>query len=486
MANDFAASKLSPFCLLDEPDLAFSADDQTLVDIHPLRGLLRHGPHSQNALTRFSPRIRIATVGPKSGFRQRGDLMLMLRQSHRAEDRKEYVPEYPGFEALFGVQLVSADASAHIKWPDNLEDHGGQPTGQSLHQRLVASIDDAMRRLALVRDTFDVALFHLPDKWALALRGAGFDAHDSLKALGAQYSIPTQVVNDRTFSFRYKASLSWRLAIATYVKAGGTPWKLAPLSGVPKDTAYIGLAYALRGDPRNARYVTCCSQVFDMDGGGMQFVAYEARDALADVDEARRNPFLSRDDMRAVIARSLGLYVGRNGGVLPRRLVIHKTTAFREAEVEGALDALAGVPEVECIEVSTRAGWRGVWLIESPSGPSPSRPAGYPVPRGAMLMRSGTSALLWAAGNAPQASTTGDYYQGKKSIPRPLVLTRHAGAGPLEAVALEALALTKMDWNNDALYDPVPVTIRYSQRLARTIANVPSLPGNAYPYRLFM
>lgn len=44
----------------------------------------------------------------------------------------------------------------------------------------------------------------------------------------------------------------------------------------------------------------------------------------------------------------------------------------------------------------------------------------------------------------------------------------------------------KMDWNNDALYDPVPVTIRYSQRLARTIANVPDLPGHAYPYRLFM
>ncbi|MEZ5643063.1 MAG: hypothetical protein R3E70_13680 [Burkholderiaceae bacterium] len=42
-----------------------------------------------------------------------------------------------------------------------------------------------------------------------------------------------------------------------------------------------------------------------------------------------------------------------------------------------------------------------------------------------------------------------------------------------------------MDWNNDALYDPVPVSIRYSQRLARTIANVPDalLPGIC-PYRL--
>lgn len=103
-----------------------------------------------------------------------------------------------------------------------------------------------------------------------------------------------------------------------------------------------------------------------------------------------------------------------------------------------------------------------------------------------MVIRSGNSALVWVAGNAPQVSSKGDYYQGKKSIPKPLQLIRHAGSGPLELMAHEALALTKMDWNNDALYDPVPVSIRYSQRLARTIANVPDLPGNVYPYRLFM
>ena len=46
-------------------------------------------------------------------------------------------------------------------------------------------------------------------------------------------------------------------------------------------------------------------------------VAFEAQDPIADVAEARRNPFLSRDDMRAVMARSLELYQGRNGGNPP-------------------------------------------------------------------------------------------------------------------------------------------------------------------------
>ena len=103
-----------------------------------------------------------------------------------------------------------------------------------------------------------------------------------------------------------------------------------------------------------------------------------------------------------------------------------------------------------------------------------------------MLPVSGVAALLWSAGDAPGISTRGHYYQGGKSIPRPVVLTRYAGSGPLEIPALEALALTKMDWNNDALYDPLPVTIRYSQLLARTIARVPWLPRNDYPFRLFM
>jgi hypothetical protein len=483
MAADYAAAKLPPFTLLDEPLLAFASDDARAVDLHPLRGLVRFGPYTKSAFKPYTPELRVALVGPVSGWQQVGSLMKVLRMPYDPEDRKEYVPRYPGFEKLFGVPLVAATSSVHIRWPEDLTLLGNS---ESPAGRLFTAMSDALRRLSLVRDQFDVVVVHLPDRWASALRTPAFDAHDALKALGAQHSIPTQVVNDRAFSFKYKASLAWRLAIALYVKAGGIPWKLAPLAGVPDGTAYIGLAYALRGNPQEAHYVTCCSQVFDMDGGGMQFVAFEARDPVQDVEEARRNPFLSRDDMRAVLARSLHIYQGRNGGLLPRRLVIHKTTAFKDEELQGTMDALSAVEEVECIEVGGNAVWRGVWLVESGRSDAPSNPSSYPVPRGTMVLRSGISALLWVAGNAPGASTTGDYYQGKKSIPRPLTLTRHAGTGPLETTAFEVLALTKMDWNNDALYDPVPVTICYSQRLARTIANVPDLPGNTYPYRLFM
>lgn len=482
MASSPKASKLPPFTLLDEPLLSFSPSDNAQVDVHPLRGLVNFGPYSKGSFGGYTSKIRIATVGPESAFKRRGELMASLHGSYQPSDRAEYVPQYPGFERLFRVQLEAA-RGAHIKWPDSLSQLPGDGDPQA---RLFQAMEAALRRLDTVRNDFDVVLVHFPDSWAAATRSRLFDAHDALKALGAKYNIPTQVLNDRVFTFNYKASLAWRLATALYVKAAGTPWKLAPLKGVPDDTAYIGLAYALRGDQRDAHYVTCCSQVFDIDGGGMQFVAFEARDPVIDVAEARRNPFLSRDDMRAVLARSLELYQGRNGGNLPKRLVIHKTTAFKQEEIEGAFDALSGVPEIECVEVGAASCWRGVWLIQSGRSTPPAKPSGYPIPRGTMVVRSGTSVLVWVAGNAPGVSNKGDYYQGKKSIPKPLQLIRHAGRGSLELIAHEALALTKMDWNNDALYDPVPVSIRYSQRLARTIANVPDLPGNVYPYRLFM
>ena len=476
-------AKLAPYRKLEEPLLSFSAD-QTKVHAHPLLGLAAHGPYTGTALAKFTPQVRIAIVGPDSGKQGRRELLASLREQHEPTDRKDYVPTYPGFESLFGVTLVPAAAAAHISLADSLA--GIASDSDSPHERVRSALASAIDRLAMARDQFDVAVFHLPDAWEAGLRSDSFDAHDELKALGAAAGIPTQVVNDRTFKFRFQASRAWRLGIATYVKAGGVPWKLADIPGVPDGTAYIGLAYALRGDPAKAQFVTCCSQVFDADGGGMQFVAYDARDPVTDVREARRNPYLSRDDMRAVLARSLQLYQARNGGNLPRRVVVHKTTAFREDELNGAVDALAAVEEMECVEITSNVAWRGVWLKAPKARDQKSVPDGYPVHRGTMLPLTGTSALLWVAGNAPAASQRGNFYQGSKSIPTPLLLTRHAGRGALEVVAAEILALSKMDWNNDALYGPVPVTVRYSQLLARTIANVPGLRREIYPYRLFM
>ncbi|WP_422758475.1 argonaute/piwi family protein [Paenarthrobacter sp. C1] len=474
-------SKLPPYRVLDEPTLAFDSSDKNAVMVHPLRGLLRYGPYSKNVHALLGKTIRIATIGPPGAYDRIGHLFGELSQPQKAQERRDYLPDYPGMSSAFGLDIAPAAAPLHATLPADLQDLAPKKfSGESLAEALLA----VLRQYAAARESFDVVAILLPSSWSSAFRDdKGFDLHHSIKVGAASFGISTQILNDEVWSYRCRASVAWRLSIALYSKYGGNPWKIAENPAM-LDSAYIGLAYARRGRPEDAQYVTCCSQVFDADGGGMQFVAFDVGGGID-----LRNPFLSKEQMRSVIARSLALYQRRNGGGVPRRVVIHKSSVFTEEELKGVREALFGISEVECVQVQASVPWRAVKLNSprDPTKPGPrTSPDGYPVRRGTVVHLSTRAVLLWTGGNAPDATSGRSYFQGGNSIPGPLLLTRFAGKGSLEDTALEVLALTKMDWNNDALFDPLPVTLKYSQTLAQVIAHAPALTDHAYPYRLFM
>jgi hypothetical protein len=473
--EDPLSTKLPPYRVLPEPVLAFNADRTDARGVHPLKGLTEFGPYSRASFATFREAVRVATIAPADTQEQLFEFLSSLRDEHRPTERIGYLPTFPGFQRAFGVELHGAPKRAHDAVPSTtLDDRGGTPRG------LAAALRQALDRLLAFRDDFDVVAIHLPDRWSAGFEDldTGFDLHDELKSIAAVSGVPTQFLQDRALQYKDRCSVAWRLGIAFYAKAGGTPWRLVPATS---DTAYVGLSYAIRGGTKD-RFVTCCSQIFDADGGGMEFVAYDIGDGV-DFD----NPFLSRGDMRAVMARSVAVYQNRHAGALPRRVVIHKTQPFRDEELDGCFDAWGRVDEIECVQVQSSSEWRAVRLLApKPGSAERSEPDGWPVLRGTQLALSGQSVLLFLSGNAPGVSDRGNFFQGGKGIPRPIILTRHAGAGSLEILGDEALALSKMDWNNDALYDPVPVTIRYSQLLARTISHATSLPSGVYPYRLFM
>jgi hypothetical protein len=214
----------------------------------------------------------------------------------------------------------------------------------------------------------------------------------------------------------------WRLGIAIYCKAGGVPWKLA---GGDADTAFVGLSYAVRdGSSGRSQFVTCCSQVFDAEGAGLEFVVYDTDE----IHIERDNPFLSRSQMRRVMARSLALYQRQHAGHSPARVVIHKSTEFKDDEMEGYFDAWRSSSGLELIQIQQENGWRGV-LLDPPkqgSGDRKGTPAAYPCERGSFLRSTGSTCscgrkvLLWTQGNAPSASLDGRaYYKEGKGIPAP-------------------------------------------------------------------
>jgi argonaute-like protein implicated in RNA metabolism and viral defense len=281
-------------------------------------------------------------------------------------------------------------------------------------------------------------------------------------------------------AYKCRASVMWRLGIALYAKAGGVPWKLAD---APPDTAYIGLSYAIRTQARpGERFVSCCSQVFDSDGAGLEFLLYETGDAFIE----RENPFLKRPEMRRVMSRSLALYQRRHAGRVPRHVVVHKTTEFKPEEIDGSFDALSAVEEIELVQVKQDVPWHAVKLDRPGMWGKKGVPAAYPVERGSYLSLGNREVLLWTQGNAPGAIGGRNYYKEGKGIPAPLELVRFAGHGGWEETCRAVLGLTKMDWNNDSLYDRLPVTLGYAQTLARVVRRMTQLGSRPYAFRFFM
>lgn len=473
---------LKPFNLprhrrLSEPLLKFGNTNPDTFEMHPLQGLLNNGPFGKLRLASVSDPIRIAFIGQNAMLGQLKRLVGELNSRHVPRERKNYLPEYPGFDRVFEVSIVNAADEASITLPDDLDTHVAD--SDIPHRVLAETLTGALSSLRSQRHDFDVIFMGVSAKWERGFEGTNedeFDLHDHLKAYSASAGMPLQIVrDDRALDYHCRCSVMWRLAIATYTKAGGVPWALANTR--PK-TAYVGIDYALRssGDTPN-RFAICCAQVFDSDGAGLDFIAYEAED----VSVFRRNPFMHKEQMLKVMARSLSIYQSCHAGDLPQRVVVFKNTEFRKPEIDGCLAAFKNVSDVELLQVQESHGWQGMLFNQ------PNSAERHPPHRGQVMPIGEHEALLWTQGNIPEMAGNRRYfYKEGKGIPSPLLLTRFAGRGDFFDVCEEALALTKMNWNNDGPYTRLPVTLEYADVLAQVIKRMPRLEAKPYPVRLFM
>jgi len=460
-----------------EPELSFHPERTSERDVHPLRGLKSFGPYSKTAL--LPNPIRIASIAPHADGPRLFAFMEELKRPARPRERTDYLPEWPGFAQVFQNRLTGAPRRCHVALDADLDAHIGDAEQPEL--LLADALTRAIGTLSAFRADFDVVFIYLPLRWERAFFGAhDFDLHDHLKALTAARGMPLQIVReDRALAYNCRASVMWRIGLALYAKAGGIPWKLADTD---PETAYIGISYAVR--PRESekpRFVTCCSQVFDADGAGLEFVAYDTRE----VEVHRENPFLSQTEMFRVINRSMDLYRARHAGRSPRRVIVHKTTEFKFDEIKGCFDALPLCEAVDLIQVVEDVAWRGIHMDQDKQDPERGRAAMYPVKRGTLIGLHDREALFWLHGRVEGLSEK-VHFQGGRGTPQPLRLVRHAGHGSWDDTARSALALSKMDWNNDALYDHLPVTMSYAKVLARVVKRMPSLGTTPYQFRFFM
>ncbi len=459
---------------IPEPFLTFSPEDDDHINIHPLKGLIEYGPYNQKLIENVFNTIRVATIGPEGTKNIITDLIGRLNTKHAPQERKTYLIDFPGFSNVFRKNIAISD-NIHIEI--SREQEKEILNSEKPHKKLSDIFSNLIPKIYSNIYDFDILFIYLPEHWQSTFEckiDNEFDLHDFLKALCVGYNIPTQIIREeKSLKYKCQCSVMWHLGIAAYSKITGVPWKLAKM---PSDTAYIGMSYALRNQEEKSKFVTCCSQVFDAEGSGLEFVAYETNNFhLGDND----NPYLTKEEIRKVMGRCLSIYQERNSGKPPKNIVIHKSTDFKEEEIDGCYDALKACERIELVQLQQNVPWKGIKIDAK------QQVANYPCQRGTILQLD-DSLLLWTQGDIVLSKDGGHFYKEGRGIPGPIILNRYAGHGSWYESAYSILGLTKMNWNSDSLYDRLPVTLEFAQKLARTIKRIPELEARPYQYRFFM
>ena len=294
---------------------------------------------------------------------------------------------------------------------------------------------------------------------------SGSDASDfrgMLKAKAMALSFPVQIVWEDVFDEKVaiprkikesshrkiqdKAGRTWNLLTALYYKGSGRiPWRKAPVEG-EYAACYIGVSFYREAGGQ--QLFTSAAQMFDERGRG-----FILRGKRAHTESRGRHPYMTSDDAHGLIANVLSEYQ-RHHRHYPARVIILKTSRFRNEEADGILEALAKA-KTELTDL--------VWVQESYSV-KVLRDGNYPVMRGTFLDLAGKG-LLYTNGSIPYYGTYPGLYD-----PRPLLLCPHKSSNStIYQIAQEVFALTKVNWNSTQMNQRLPIPVRASRKVGEVL-----------------
>lgn len=463
---------------LDEPSLEFGDGTEARVK----EGLTAHGPYSLRLGARHPMQVRVGLVGPADPLSKARDFLRLMQDSiPTLGDMQVQRPPFPGFASTFHSQLM-VDDSWQYTIPDHLVDAALRLDPPKAFRQLLALWTAGLEELSVQRDpppdlvlcaipnevlkhcrrvrfadaplkpTEQLNLFDDPPETLEAVTGPEAllerDFRRALKASAMRTGAPIQIVTPNLFGpipgrFDDPASRAWNLGVALFYKAGGAPWRVA----TPElDTLYIGISFHHRWHRGGHTVYAGLAQAFYPGSEGF---ALRGGEAEKTPEELRLR--LSEDETARLVASVLDHYRLRTSRD-PRRVVVHKTTAFDDGERRGALRALDNVPETEFVALRTSA----FRLL---------RQGDYPPHRGSLTMV-GDRAFLLTTGYQANRKT----YKGSH-IPVPLDLALDPGSDA-ENAARDVMALTKLNWNSAADHMQFPVTLAFAQKVGTIMAEV--------------
>jgi len=286
--------------------------------------------------------------------------------------------------------------------------------------------------------------------------------HRVIKAEGMRFSLPTQLAWETTFrggsGVQDAGTRAWNLCTGLYYKAGGLPWRA---QGLTSGTCYIGISF-YRSIYDSSALHTSMAQAFSDKGDG-----FVLRGTSFQWDRTQGPPQLPPELAERLVAQVIEQY-RRHHHTLPTRVVVHKSSAFSESEMDGMQAALGGVPFSDFLAIR-RGSIRFLRVGDEP-----------PL-RGTAIQIDRRRYVVYTRGYVPFLKL----YPGLR-IPRPLDVLHARGSGSIRDLLTELFALTRMNWNSADFAGAEPITLAFSRRIGLILSELPDDVAPERSFRFYM
>jgi hypothetical protein len=481
--------------VLDEPQLEFGGGAR---HVDPRFGIATHGPADLN-LPGAPTAIRLGLVGPADQLDGLRRWLERCREPIPAKDERypHLFPSFPGCDIDCGLftTLVFSDRNTR-QVPERALRAVANRSGVDAITFAVDAYTDELVALA-EEHRVDALLVARPEQLydvrsragscssgraaatdrstvaAADEAAAGFENfHDLLKARMLHLRQPLQIIRRSTWDEaapplpgrgrQDEATRAWNLHIALYYKAGGVPWRLPRLT-TDLTSCYVGVSF-YRG-AAGATLDTAVAHVFNERGDGVI-----VRGGPAHISREDRQPHLTAADAHQLLQTALDVY-RREHQTLPARVVIHKSSRFTTDEVAG-FDSGAAARDLAALDL--------IWLTHS-EDVQLFRPGVAPPLRGTFVTLSPEECALYTRGSVEFYST----YPGM-FVPHPIGIRPALRTRSTRDLAIELLALSKMNWNQSQLDGQMPITLRTADQVKRVLRFCDPAQNAATRYAQYM
>jgi hypothetical protein len=415
--------------------------------IDPKVGLSLHGPLDFNTRRRRFSNIRLGLIC-KDVSRIK---MHLFKLNNSFPFQKTGDRPYRGFEKIYKLPITFPTEAEATSITDS--EISRATVGIYPFKSIVRLYDSKIQEFHdRMRGSYDILIIQIPKEFSIYDNPlTSQNLYPAIKALAIRRQITTQILTEKTLTYRYDCDNMWNLSVGLYAKAGGVPWKLKEFTHTK---SFIGIAYGIKKTEAGQAVLLGLAQIFDEFGEhvSMMSITSEAfgKDFVLETDGSYH---LSEEKIAFLVERLIEEYKRKIGNP-PEKVVIHKTSFFNEDEKKGIKEILSK---------SNTGSYDLIYVMENSSQRLFSSERIAPA-RGTFWKIDKATALLYTTGYVQSLGT----YPGI-GIPKPIEFHVDEGSSKLETIGKEILALTKMDWNNTAFMNREPVTTKYASRIVEVL-----------------